>query len=161
MKFLFDRHYFITMKSSALLVQRAIRIWIARKKQNEDITSQMVPTHLHHGDSARQGLGSTAESIQDSCFDLCKEMSSKMKQENAATFIQSHYRRLIVRRRFLKIIDAVILIQNVTRAWLMVRPEKLLGGNFSPEVEKYSYGTNLHYLIQKHWLSFPLSFLTF
>ncbi|KAI4368223.1 hypothetical protein MLD38_016804 [Melastoma candidum] len=121
--FLFDRHCFIRVKSSTLLIQRAIRIWIARKRQNEDITPQM-------------------------------EMSSPMNQESAAIVIQSHSRRLIVRRQFLKILNSVILIQNITRAWLMVRTDKLLGRNFVLEVEKHSRGRGTRFEMTRRYIKF-------
>lgn len=44
-----------------------------------------------------------------------------MLPENAAKIIQSHFRRLIERRSFLKMVNAVSFLQIVIRAWLTVR----------------------------------------
>ncbi|KAA3478153.1 abnormal spindle-like microcephaly-associated protein-like protein isoform X1 [Gossypium australe] len=41
--------------------------------------------------------------------------------ENAATIIQSHYRRLKERRNFLKMMKAICLVQTVVRTWLTVK----------------------------------------
>lgn len=40
---------------------------------------------------------------------------------NAAKRIQSHFRRAIERRKFLKILNAAAFLQTVFRAWLSVR----------------------------------------
>ncbi|KAL4309998.1 hypothetical protein GQ457_01G042960 [Hibiscus cannabinus] len=41
--------------------------------------------------------------------------------ENAAIIIQSHYKRLIERRNFLKMMKAICLVQAVIRVWLTVK----------------------------------------
>ncbi|KAI4295878.1 hypothetical protein L6164_035876 [Bauhinia variegata] len=49
--------------------------------------------------------------------------SIRIKRENSATVLQSHFRRLVIRRQFLKMMNAVSLLQAVFRAWLKVRQE--------------------------------------
>ncbi|XP_037496535.1 abnormal spindle-like microcephaly-associated protein homolog isoform X2 [Jatropha curcas] len=49
---------------------------------------------------------------------------------NAATLIQSHLRRSVARRNFLKTINAIFFLQTVIRAWLMVKQKSALN-NFS------------------------------
>lgn len=44
-----------------------------------------------------------------------------MLPENAAKVIQSHVRRLIERRNFLMMVNAVSFLQIVIRAWLTVK----------------------------------------
>lgn len=44
-----------------------------------------------------------------------------MPTETAAKVIQSHFRRLIKRRDFVKILNAASLLQTVFHAWLIVR----------------------------------------
>ncbi|CAJ2649516.1 unnamed protein product [Trifolium pratense] len=46
-------------------------------------------------------------------------------RENAARTIQAHVRGLVVRRKFLKMVTAVALLQSVFRAWLKVRQESV------------------------------------
>ncbi|XP_019462775.1 PREDICTED: abnormal spindle-like microcephaly-associated protein homolog isoform X3 [Lupinus angustifolius] len=51
------------------------------------------------------------------------ECSTNIRRENAARTIQSHIRGLVVRHKFLKVKNAVSLLQTVFRAWLKVRLE--------------------------------------
>ncbi|XVE87804.1 hypothetical protein DITRI_Ditri19aG0017700 [Diplodiscus trichospermus] len=51
--------------------------------------------------------------------------------ENAEIVIQSHFRRLIERRNFLKMMKAICLMQTVIRAWLMVKKNS--------ELNKFSF----------------------
>lgn len=44
-----------------------------------------------------------------------------MPTENAAIVIQSHFRRLIERQNFLKMLNAVSILQTAIRALLIVR----------------------------------------
>ncbi|KAK7387775.1 hypothetical protein VNO78_22567 [Psophocarpus tetragonolobus] len=53
------------------------------------------------------------------------ECSTNFRRENAARTIQLHFRGLIARRKFLKMINAVTLLQTVFRAWLRVRQESV------------------------------------
>ncbi|XP_004507698.1 uncharacterized protein [Cicer arietinum] len=48
-----------------------------------------------------------------------------IKRENAARTIQSHIRGLVVRRKFLKMVNAVTLLKTVVRAWLKMRQESV------------------------------------
>ncbi|XP_020228154.1 abnormal spindle-like microcephaly-associated protein homolog isoform X2 [Cajanus cajan] len=51
------------------------------------------------------------------------ECSTNIRRENAARTIQLHLRGLVVRRKFLKMVNAVALLQTVFRAWLKVKQE--------------------------------------
>ncbi|KAK2359008.1 P-loop containing nucleoside triphosphate hydrolase superfamily protein [Trifolium repens] len=51
------------------------------------------------------------------------ESNTAIRRENAARTIQSHIRGLVVRRKFLKMVNSVALLQYVFRAWLKVRQE--------------------------------------
>lgn len=48
-------------------------------------------------------------------------ISALMPPENAAKVIQSHFRSLKARQNFLKLRNAVVLMQNVFRAWLALK----------------------------------------
>ncbi|XP_021293893.1 abnormal spindle-like microcephaly-associated protein homolog isoform X2 [Herrania umbratica] len=54
------------------------------------------------------------------CF-TARKTSIDIQRENAAIVIQSHFRRLIERRKFLKMMKAICLMQTVIRAWLTVK----------------------------------------
>ncbi|XP_045815705.1 abnormal spindle-like microcephaly-associated protein homolog isoform X3 [Trifolium pratense] len=53
------------------------------------------------------------------------ESNITIRRENAARTIQAHVRGLVVRRKFLKMVTAVALLQSVFRAWLKVRQESV------------------------------------
>ncbi|XP_015574312.1 abnormal spindle-like microcephaly-associated protein isoform X2 [Ricinus communis] len=50
-----------------------------------------------------------------------KKSSINFQKDNAATLIQSHFRRSIARYHFLKMKNAVLILQTVIRAWFMVK----------------------------------------
>ncbi|KAI9124182.1 hypothetical protein K1719_005482 [Acacia pycnantha] len=93
-----------------------------------------------------------AERNQKSCMKpaACRpiESSANIRRENAAITIQSHFKRLVARRIFLKVNNAVSLLQTVFRAWLEVRQECSFiygqGQNFSCAIRKRS-GTYRRY----------------
>ncbi|KAE9621459.1 putative abnormal spindle-like microcephaly-associated protein [Lupinus albus] len=69
------------------------------------------------------------------------ECSTNIRRENAARTIQSHIRGLVSRHKFLKMKNAVSLLQTVFRAWLKVRlesrcliPTTIPAYNFSHEI---------------------------
>ncbi|TYG65530.1 hypothetical protein ES288_D06G193400v1 [Gossypium darwinii] len=61
----------------------------------------------------------SATSISD--CSTAQKTSFDILRENAATIIQSHYRRLKERRNFLKMMKAICLVQTVVRTWLTVK----------------------------------------
>jgi len=63
-----------------------------------------------------------------------------MLSDDAACLIQSRYRGMIERRKFLNIMDAVSLLQSATRAWLVVRQKMLLPRSFVTEVDEFLCG---------------------
>lgn len=60
--------------------------------------------------------------------------------ENAAIVIQSHFRRLIERRKFLKMMKAICLVQIVTRAWLTVKKNSELNKFSFARVQEHPSG---------------------
>lgn len=75
------------------------------------------------------------------CFlgDNCYFMFS----ENAARTIQSHIKGLVVRRKFLRMVDAVTLLQTVFRAWLNVRQEAVFMKFTTGQIYDFSSGMQL------------------
>lgn len=88
--FVSDRHEFIKVKNSALLIQRTVRNWIAQKQQEEEIRSPlMVSIHLDHGTIAQQYLAGFS---LDMSLNLYKGVSFQVMQEIAAKQIQFAWR---------------------------------------------------------------------
>ncbi|XP_056159871.1 uncharacterized protein LOC115677950 isoform X1 [Syzygium oleosum] len=79
---------------------------------------------------------------QNSALDVfpISKSENEPKRDDAACLIQSHYRGMIERRKFLKIMDAVSLLQSATRAWLVVRQKMLLTRSFVIEVDEFLCG---------------------
>ncbi|GAV57034.1 LOW QUALITY PROTEIN: CH domain-containing protein/Arm domain-containing protein/IQ domain-containing protein [Cephalotus follicularis] len=60
-------------------------------------------------------------SISSLQWSLTGKNSINIQRENASKIIQSHFRRLIGRRNFLKMVNAVCFLQVVVRAWLTAK----------------------------------------
>ncbi|KAK8592272.1 hypothetical protein V6N13_062858 [Hibiscus sabdariffa] len=63
--------------------------------------------------------------------------SSDILRENAAIIIQSHYKRLIERGNFLKMLKAICLVQAVIRVWLTVKKNTELNKFNFASVEEF------------------------
>ncbi|KAG4196089.1 hypothetical protein ERO13_A06G147800v2 [Gossypium hirsutum] len=71
-------------------------------------------TEQNYRSSVRSATSiSNCSTAQKTSFDILRE--------NAATIIQSHYRRLKERRNFLKMMKAICLVQTVVRTWLTIK----------------------------------------
>ncbi|KAH1055683.1 hypothetical protein J1N35_033748 [Gossypium stocksii] len=71
-------------------------------------------TEQNYKSSVRSATSiSNCSTAQKTSFDILRE--------NAATIIQSHYRRLKERRNFLKMVKAICLVQTAVRTWLTVK----------------------------------------
>ncbi|TXG47055.1 hypothetical protein EZV62_026349 [Acer yangbiense] len=76
-----------------------------------------------------------------------------MLPENASKVIQSHFRSLIARRNFLKMRNAVLLLQIVSRAWLAVKQNSALNNSeTSRENQKQSekFGSYVKLFAERH-----------
>ncbi|KAK3188356.1 hypothetical protein Dsin_027917 [Dipteronia sinensis] len=76
-----------------------------------------------------------------------------MLPENASKVIQSHFRSLIARRNFLKLRNAVLLLQIVSRAWLAVKQNSALNNSeTSRENQKQSekFGSYVKLFAERH-----------
>ncbi|XP_028767797.1 abnormal spindle-like microcephaly-associated protein homolog isoform X2 [Neltuma alba] len=84
------------------------------------------------------------------------ESSANVRKETAAITIQSRFRRLVARRTFLKMHNAVSLLQTVFRAWLEVRQESsfsfVQGQNFSCAIHKRpeTHRRDAMFFVQRH-----------
>ncbi|KAL5773413.1 hypothetical protein ACOSP7_013002 [Xanthoceras sorbifolium] len=82
-----------------------------------------------------------------------RAISASMLPENAAKVIQSHFRSLIARRKFLKMRNAVVLLQIVYRAWLAVKQNLSLNNSeTSREKLKQSenFGSYIKFFVERH-----------
>ncbi|KAG8634372.1 abnormal spindle-like microcephaly-associated protein homolog isoform X2 [Manihot esculenta] len=79
--------------------------------------------------------------------------SINIERENAATLIQSHLRRSIARHNFLKMMNSVLYLQTVIRAWLMVK-QKSSFCKFSTNIEKWEQservGRYVKFIVDRH-----------
>ncbi|KAJ1405595.1 P-loop containing nucleoside triphosphate hydrolase [Sesbania bispinosa] len=75
------------------------------------------------------------------------ECITNNRRENAARTIQSHIRGLVVRRKFLQMVNAVTLLQTVLRAWLKVRKESVCMIFTTVQVYDFACGTQLYQFV--------------
>ncbi|PPS08516.1 hypothetical protein GOBAR_AA12142 [Gossypium barbadense] len=86
----------------------------AAKKFNAIQAWWLNMTEQNYKSSVRSATSvSNCSTAQKTSFDILRD--------NAATIIQSHYRRLKERRNFLKMMKAICLVQTVVRTWLTVK----------------------------------------
>ncbi|KAJ4980734.1 hypothetical protein NE237_031571 [Protea cynaroides] len=112
-KFLVERHSFIRLRKSALLIQKTVRAWIKQRHQSERMFS--FESKLIDGELIVKDLQSNAEdNIQVAWGELALHTSFS-NQCIAATKIQSHWHGWFVRKNFLSQRRAVIEIQSMIR----------------------------------------------
>ncbi|XP_022716089.1 abnormal spindle-like microcephaly-associated protein homolog isoform X2 [Durio zibethinus] len=75
------------------------------------------------------------------CF-TAQKTSIDIRREKAAIVIQSHFRRLIERCKFLKMMKAICLMQNIIRAWLTVKKKS--------ELNKFSFARVQEFPSEEH-----------
>ncbi|KAL3820693.1 hypothetical protein ACJIZ3_006598 [Penstemon smallii] len=87
------------------------------------------------------------------CF-LTSRKSSNVQRENAATVIQAHFRRLVERQNYLRIIDAALVLQSAALACLLVKkkvPVKdLRTRTRSKQLETFQ--TNVTFMVDRNLL---------
>ncbi|XP_043693668.1 abnormal spindle-like microcephaly-associated protein homolog isoform X1 [Telopea speciosissima] len=113
-KFLVDRHSFIRLRKSALIIQQAARAWIKRRHQSESMFN--VESKLMDGKLIVKDLQIDAEdNIQVAWRELAMHTSFS-NQCIAATIIQSHWRGWFMRKNFLHQRRALIEIRSMIRS---------------------------------------------
>ncbi|KAL7130255.1 hypothetical protein ABFS83_13G122200 [Erythranthe nasuta] len=89
-----------------------------------------------------------AFSVQRSLND---KRDSSVQSENAATIIQSHYRRFVLRRNYMRITNAAIVLQNIALAWLSVKkPTKELRARARGE-HLEEFGMYVTFMADRHY----------
>ncbi|KAG8490581.1 hypothetical protein CXB51_013722 [Gossypium anomalum] len=113
-------------------------------------------TEQNYKSSVRSATSiSNCSTAQKTSFDILRE--------NAATIIQSHYRRLKERRNFLKMMKAICLVQTVVRTWLTVKKNTKINKFCSASGQEFRSGIRSckHFCyIHFSFPSFSLQFLT-
>ncbi|KAG9136451.1 hypothetical protein Leryth_023332, partial [Lithospermum erythrorhizon] len=82
---------------------------------------------------------------------LTSKNGSAFARENAATIIQAHFRCSVLRRHYLKVKNAVCILQSVLRAWLAVKGSKT--STKAMEELVVNAGPDLMYLIDRQRFS--------
>ncbi|KAH7675621.1 abnormal spindle-like microcephaly-associated protein [Dioscorea alata] len=136
-KYLMDRHRFIRLKKSALLIQRAVRVWIKRKHQKKiralKITKSadvvLAVTYLQayiRGWISRSRFLGLLE-VQHQCRAAIKIQAAwrsyivrafYLQKKSAAAIVQKHWRAWYLRRQFMHQVGAIIQIQACIRSAL-------------------------------------------
>ncbi|XWS15589.1 hypothetical protein CRYUN_Cryun34aG0013700 [Craigia yunnanensis] len=85
------------------------------------------------------------------CF-IAQKTSIDIPRENAAIVIQSHFRRLIERRKFLKMMKAICLMKTVIRAWLTVKKNSELNKFSLARVQEYPSEVKrfVKFIVERH-----------
>lgn len=144
-KLIVDRHNFVTLRNSILLIQKAARIWIARRNDvsSTDLESAAVVIQKYfRGWTARSEFNHRITQIRSHALMYQENCTSNIETEAAtkiqfgwkkfifrshnkkilsATKIQSHLRCWLMRRRFLDQKQATIKIQSHLRGWITQR----------------------------------------
>ncbi|PIA27467.1 hypothetical protein AQUCO_07700024v1, partial [Aquilegia coerulea] len=93
------------------------------------------------------------------CHTASRDLISQSQRGEASKTIQSHFRGLIARRKFLKIKSAACFLQSVIRAWLTLKMTKAtnkcafpMSKQLSLDCQKHPYmvGRYLMFLVQRH-----------
>ncbi|CAI9756596.1 unnamed protein product [Fraxinus pennsylvanica] len=98
------------------------RLSTGRWSNEEDNNRNFKAIMTWWQDMARQNnkCNLTQATLSPHCH-LTGKRDSNVQRENAATIIQSHFRRLVQRRNYLRKRDAVLVLQNVLWSWLSVK----------------------------------------
>lgn len=106
-------HWFLS--SEAVLDQEQITCC-----KNEDSVSKFKVIEAWWRDLAKQGYEFKVAISTCQGFPASKN-TCNIQRDNAAKVIQSHFRRLIECRNYLKVKSTVLFLQSVVRAWLTVK----------------------------------------
>ncbi|XP_007026043.2 PREDICTED: abnormal spindle-like microcephaly-associated protein homolog isoform X2 [Theobroma cacao] len=102
------------------------------KDTTEDAAKKFKAIQSWWRDMSERNYKSVVRPAGSTSYCLTARKSSiDIQRENAAIVIQSHFRRLIECRKFLKMMKAICLMQTVIRAWLTVKKHS--------ELSKFSF----------------------
>lgn len=145
-RYLIDRHAFIKLRYSVIIIQRAIRYWISRKHQI-DVAIMIQKNIRGHAARSVYVQQSSATIIQASYRSWILRKSF-LNQKQAAIKIQSHYRRHTLRKSFLNKKQATTKIQGYYSG-LVIKKNFLNQKQAATKVQSYYRG----FLSRKSFLS--------
>ncbi|KAK4439325.1 protein abnormal spindle [Sesamum alatum] len=93
-----------------------------------------------------------AAAFSAECF-LAGRKSKSIQRENAATIIQSHYRRLMERRTYMRIRNAALVLQSVVLAWLSLKRKASVKehGARTRRTHLEKYGMYFALMVDRHY----------
>ncbi|KAJ4838684.1 hypothetical protein Tsubulata_003116 [Turnera subulata] len=109
-KFIADRHGFVKLRKSVLLIQKAARIWMACRRQNESIRSREINSAAIVVQKFYRGWAARSK-----CKVSQMDNAKTKHQHAAATKIQSHFRGWLLRKQFVNLERAITTIQCAFR----------------------------------------------
>nr|XP_043620393.1 abnormal spindle-like microcephaly-associated protein [Erigeron canadensis] len=144
---LVDRHAFIKLKRSVVIVQHAVRYFINQKRQTDAAVviqkcirswilrksfleqkqaAKRIEIHFHGWLLRKSLLNQKQATVKiQSCYRRYLVRKSFLSHKQAATRIQSHYRQWLSRNCFLKTKQAVMKLQRVYRFTKYMKHYKL------------------------------------
>ncbi|GMH15791.1 hypothetical protein Nepgr_017632 [Nepenthes gracilis] len=154
--FMIDRHNFVKLKSSTLLIQKAARFFVPQRHQRRGILTEDECSHEEvsgaiqmRNDIEDASLDCKIKAENDLQIDAAvqiqlawKRFSVLKSQRNrclAATIVQSHFRTWVLRRNFVHQKQAILKIQNACRSL-----------RFRRNFQEYRVGTRSAIIIQSH-----------
>ncbi|CAL5083248.1 unnamed protein product [Urochloa decumbens] len=117
--FIMERHRFVQMRKSAIIIQRAVRIWIRGRK-----TSSIAPSLQEHcsgdGKTMASATWQHSENVESVAAQRIQSayrrlLNNRNLRITAAIKIQSHWRCYSVRKCFTKQVQAVVRTQTSIR----------------------------------------------
>ncbi|XP_011096088.1 abnormal spindle-like microcephaly-associated protein homolog isoform X1 [Sesamum indicum] len=90
--------------------------------------------------------------VSTECF-LAGRKGKSIQRENAATIIQSHYRRVLERRNYMRIRNAALVLQSVVLTWLSIKRKasvKVLGAR-TRRTPLEKYGMYFAFMVDRHY----------
>lgn len=121
MTFLADRHYYVKLKKSVLVIQQAVRAWIFRRHHvpsmlikdlsNDDLVKASIVFREDESNKLKSRAATTIQKFWRK-FTVYKSLQ---KQRSAATKIQSHLRSWLMRKSFKDKKEAISTIQSIVR----------------------------------------------
>ncbi|XVF87711.1 hypothetical protein PTKIN_Ptkin18bG0142500 [Pterospermum kingtungense] len=104
----------------------------------EDAAKKFKAIQAWWRDMAERNCKSVVRPAASTSYCSVEKTSIDVSRENAAIVIQSHFRRLVERCKFLKMMKAICLMQTVIRAWLTVKKNSELNIFTFARVQEHS-----------------------
>ncbi|KAL1537350.1 abnormal spindle-like microcephaly-associated protein isoform X1 [Salvia divinorum] len=166
-----DRHYFVNLRSTAIVIQQAIRVWLARSHYKARIVCieghslNLTSSATHVEDQADNLRTIAALKIQNFWKEYMIRRSVR-GQHIAAAKIQSHYRGWLMRKSFAHKKQAIRAIQNSWKGYIInksIRRQHLAATNIQIHYRGWLMRKNFACkkqairVIQNYWKNYVVS----